>query len=350
MSAPDKPDPPVVGKVTHHSIELYWDNASQQQTGGSRSSIKGDNRLRYMVEESDKVHGWGNVYTGFATNHVFDGLDTSTQYKYRLKVSNDHGNSEFSRIVTVSTTKEPMTGEHLHKAVGLLEDLQRAASILEDDHVWVDVPDKMGASPLMVASQKGNNDMIDLLVRHGADVHACNSAGKDSLMLACFAGHLEVVKKLRSCGASWEKRDRGGSTALHWAVDGGNTELIKWMIQDGAKVDERDTGSKWTPLMRCAAVVGKADVAKVLLNAGADCDAKDKDGKTPLMVASLNGHHHLVRVLVERGADPNVKNEFGMSAKEMAVSFDRRKVLKYFDQLVPKTRSAHGPRTRPDAL
>ena len=49
-----------------------------------------------------------------------------------------------------------MTGEHLHKAVGLLEDLQKATSILEDDHVWVDVPDKMGASPLMVAAQKGN--------------------------------------------------------------------------------------------------------------------------------------------------------------------------------------------------
>ena len=78
--------------------------------------------------------------------------------------------------------------------------------------------------------------MIDLLVRYGADINACNSSGKNSLMLACFAGHLGVVKQLRSYGATWEKRDRGGSMALHWAVDGGNTELIKWMIQDGAKV------------------------------------------------------------------------------------------------------------------
>ena len=38
--------------------------------------------------------------------------------------------------------------------------------------------------------------------------------------------------------------------------------------------------------MRCASVVGNAAVAKVLLNAGAKVDAKDKDGKTPLMVSN----------------------------------------------------------------
>ena len=54
--------------------------------------------------------------------------------------------------------EEPMTGDHLHKAVGLLEDLQRVQNILENDHVWVDVPDKMGSSPLMVAAQKGNRE------------------------------------------------------------------------------------------------------------------------------------------------------------------------------------------------
>ena len=44
----------------------------------------------------------------------------------------------------------------------------------------------------------------------------------------------------------------------------------------------------------------------------------------PFKIAALNGHDLLVKVLVERGADPNMKTEFGTSAKEMAVSFDRR--------------------------
>ena len=55
-------------------------------------------------------------------------------------------------------TEEPMTGEHLHKAVSLLEDVQRTEDILENNDIWVDVPDKMGASPLMVASQRGNEE------------------------------------------------------------------------------------------------------------------------------------------------------------------------------------------------
>nr|XP_054766414.1 fibronectin type 3 and ankyrin repeat domains 1 protein-like [Lytechinus pictus] len=101
MSAPKKPDPPVVGKVTHHSIELYWDAAAKQDTVS-----KGDGRLRYIIQESDQTQGWGNVYTGYGTNHIFDGLDPSSQYKYRLKVMNNNGNSEFSPAVTVTTTSK----------------------------------------------------------------------------------------------------------------------------------------------------------------------------------------------------------------------------------------------------
>lgn len=45
-----------------------------------------------------------------------------------------------------------------------------------------------------------------------------------------------------------------------------------------------DTGSGWTPLMRVSAVTGSQKVASLLIEAGADVNVKDKDGKTPLMV------------------------------------------------------------------
>lgn len=50
------------------------------------------------------------------------------------------------------------------------------------------------------------------------------------------------------------------------------------------KVDVADTGSGWTPLMRVSAVSGNQRVASLLIEAGADVNMKDKDGKTPLMV------------------------------------------------------------------
>ena len=45
-----------------------------------------------------------------------------------------------------------------------------------------------------------------------------------------------------------------------------------------------DAGSRWTPLMRVSAISGNQEVASLLIDAGADVNVKDKDGKTPLMV------------------------------------------------------------------
>lgn len=50
------------------------------------------------------------------------------------------------------------------------------------------------------------------------------------------------------------------------------------------QVDPTDAGSGWTPLMRVSAVSGNQEVASLLIDAGADVNMKDKDGKTPLMV------------------------------------------------------------------
>jgi len=56
MSAPDKPAPPVVGKVMPNSIELYWNQESTEDTSGGR--------LQYCIqeEEEDARKGFGNVY------------------------------------------------------------------------------------------------------------------------------------------------------------------------------------------------------------------------------------------------------------------------------------------------
>ncbi|KAG9346086.1 hypothetical protein JZ751_007904, partial [Albula glossodonta] len=176
--------------------------------------------------------------------------------------------------------------------------------------VNVNVPDTMGFTPLMVAAQKGftrwglKHHNISFTLRYLTScAHVC------SLMLACFHGHLDIVKYLRECGAPWTSRDRAGCTPLHWATDGGHLPVIAHMIQDGCEVDGRDSVSHWTPLMRVSAVGGNVAVASLLIKAGADVNARDKNGKTPLMVAVLNNHEKLVQLLLEKGADHHMKNE-----------------------------------------
>lgn len=56
---PTRPPPPVVGKVTHHTVELYWEDAMEKV---SDDMIEGDQRIRVAVQEEDRQGQWGNVY------------------------------------------------------------------------------------------------------------------------------------------------------------------------------------------------------------------------------------------------------------------------------------------------
>ncbi|EGW13083.1 Fibronectin type 3 and ankyrin repeat domains 1 protein [Cricetulus griseus] len=238
---------------------------------------------------------------GYSTKHVIEGLEPRTLYKFRLKVTSPSGEYEYSPVVSVATTREPISSEHFHRAVNV-NDEDLLLRILEGGTIKVDVPNKFGFTALMVAAQKGYTRLVKILVSNGTDVNLKNGSGKDSLMLACYAGHLDVVKYLRRHGASWDARDLGGCSALHWAADGGHCPVIDWMIKDGCEV------------------------------------------------AVLNNHEQLVQLLLEKGADASVKNEFGKGVLEMARVFDRQVFSKAAgqSQILPVVRELQG--AGPEAL
>ena len=63
------------------------------------------------------------------------------------------------------------------------------------------------------------------------------------------------------------------------------------------------------PLTPVAAITGNADIAQILLRSGTDVNRRDKDGKSPLMMAVVNGHEHLTQVLLNHGADYKITTE-----------------------------------------
>ena len=72
------------------------------------------------------------------------------------------------------------------------------------------------------------------------------------------------------------------------------------LLGAGANVNAKDTGG-WTPLI-CACTNGHTPIVKLLLAGGANVDAKDRAGRTPLRVASDVGHKETARALMEAGA------------------------------------------------
>ena len=95
-------------------------------------------------------------------------------------------------------------------------------------------------------------------------------------------------------------------TLLHWATMEGHTELAKMLIDAEADVNAKDE-DKWTPL-HWAARNNRIEIAKALIEAGADLNAKDSAKWTPLHWVAMEGHPEIAKGLIDAGADVNAEN------------------------------------------
>ena len=157
------------------------------------------------------------------------------------------------------------------------------------------------ASPLMMATMTGDIDSINLLLSKQADPNRkMNLIGMfptSPLFAAVPFGDPAVVKALIKGGAHVDERDPDQMTALDWAVLANRAPVVKELIAAGAEVNAVDKFG-YTPLLYAATVdFGNADTIKPLLEAGADPSIKSKDGKTARIQAS--GIPHLRAALAK---------------------------------------------------
>lgn len=113
-----------------------------------------------------------------------------------------------------------------------------------------------------------------------------------------------------------------------------NKELKKAVFEDNLqKVKEMlNKGIDINIALYWAACGGDADIVKLLLNKGANPNAKDKDGCTALMFAAEWGHIDIVKLLLDKGAAPNVKNNDGETALDWATRNDYPDIVKLLKQ------------------
>ena len=101
--------------------------------------------------------------------------------------------------------------------------------------------------------------------------------------------------------------------------------------------------------MRVAAVGGNVNVAKVLIHHGANVHTMDKEGKTTLMNAALNGFEALVKLLVKKGVPVKLKSEHGKTALDFARSFEHERVIHFLQEHVDALRKADNERKLAEA-
>jgi ankyrin repeat protein len=186
-----------------------------------------------------------------------------------------------------------------------------------------------GATPMSLAAEVADSAILELLLEAGANADSPNADGMTALLAVARTGNVEAAKLLLEHGATVDARESfGGQTALMWAAARRHPEMIELLVAHGAAVNARsavrdyqrhiqaegrpkslDSGG-FTPLLYAARENCLACVDALLAN-GADIDLPDPDGVSPLHVAVMNANWDLAKKLIDAGADVNQWDIYG---------------------------------------
>lgn len=183
---------------------------------------------------------------------------------------------------------------------------QVSVATLLKQHADVNVPMADGTTALHWAAQWGDLETARQLIGAGANTNAANRYGATPLWVACTTSSAGMVTMLLEAGANPNATALQGEPPLVTASRVGSVDTVKALLVHGAEVNAEETFRGQTAL---TAAVGSyhphPEVAQILLDRGADVNVRSTAGHTALWFAARQGHLESVRVLVEGGAKVN---------------------------------------------
>jgi len=216
-------------------------------------------------------------------------------------------------------------GTALH--IALAKKYTDIAKFLIENGADINAKNKDGATPLLIAQSRDLMDIMKLLINKGADINVKDPWYRSTpLHHAVSKGDKEMVELLLSKGAETKVKTKHGGTPFEFAMDRYDRDIIKLLIKSGADVNaEVRVGF---PLL---VALNKEDpeMAKLLISRGANVNItsnSDNSKITPLHLAVTGGYKDLVQLMLEKGADVNAKDSAGRNAMGWARSAKPPKV------------------------
>ncbi len=252
-------------------------------------------------------------------------------------------------------TVEVSRTEHNIWAAAVDGDLNAVRKELKNG-VPVDAKAECGLTPLHVATLFDQSATAKLLLSSGADVSLTDGEGNTALHMASFLGHIDIVRALLKVGADPAVRNHLGlssvdNVAVRWSSDleayyhhlervldvSLDLERIKserpkiLQLLSAAKInalDKKEQNHTPTISLWQAAITGNTAAVEEHIEAATDLDAKgDYGGSTPLILAAIFAQNEVARILIDAGANLELRNSKGSTALHQACFFCRPEIV-----------------------
>ena len=208
------------------------------------------------------------------------------------------------------------------------------------------------STPLMIACQFGDAVILNTLLSARADVKAARPDGVTPLSICAGNAPIAILERMIELGAEVDKPDDRGQTPLMWAAANGRVESIRRLVERGASIN-RHTANGFTPLffalksgvpeaplvvldaggnadyvapdgtsaVQLAMYQKDYDFAARMIRRGAELTSYDRNGNQLLHAAVLAGQASLVKLLIEKGANPNALTGTSKVVRRFEVNF-----------------------------
>jgi uncharacterized protein len=201
-------------------------------------------------------------------------------------------------------------------------DAARVAALADADPSLLTVPEN-NTTPLLLAIYHGKPDIARLLIDRGAPV---------SFPEACALGDQARVQELLAADPSaLNTRSPDGFPPMPMAIFFGHGALARWLIEQGADVNAPAENPQRVAPVHAAAATCDRETMRLLLERGADPNARQQMDYTPLHGAASRGDIEMAQLLLAHGADREAKASDGMTAGDVARKYGKGEFAEWFE-------------------
>lgn len=194
--------------------------------------------------------------------------------------------------------------------------------LLHINGALMDIENIDGVTPLLLASEKGQIDIVEYLLDNcNVDQNKVNKNNISSLFFSVQNNHYKIVEKLITRGGNINYKSQHSYTLLMLATETGSYEITKLLIESGINLDDVTKNEKKSAIY-IASFFGHENIVELLINSKVKINIINKYNRTPLWCASEKGYVKIVQLLIDAGADINISDVDNITPHQIAVKMN----------------------------